>query len=671
MDWLTSSLNYLIQMFDIVDIAVILIITTIAIIYYFNLHSSTPKNSSTTLTNNLSNGSLTSNKMDKSFLNRMKNENRQILILYGSQTGTGEELAGRLAKDFGRFGKKPLLIDPEEIEAEDLPKITEEFEDPILLLFVATYGEGDPTDNAQALHEYFTNNEPDLTKLKYSVFGLGNKTYEHYNAVGKFFDKRLEELGAERIYELGLADDDGNLEEDFMRWREHFLSTVSSRFGWDLVNNGSLDRQYKLEIITEQNGPIFKGEFGRIGAFEKQRPPFDQKNPFLSKISVNRELHTNQSERSCRHVEFDIDSAKVRYDAGDHVAVFPTNEPELVEKLGELLEVNLDTIFKLINLDEESTKKHPFPCPCTYRTALTHYVDINSPVKSHVLKALADFCENNENKERLLLLSTASEEGLALYADYIVKERRSIVDILATFTDCKPPLDLLLEMLPRLQARYYSISSSPKSTNLKIAITALLIRHQIDENRVFKGVCTNYLCKLSEGHSVPIFIRKSTLRLPNKLLTPVVMIGPGTGFAPFRGFLHERLWQKKSGGKDIGEMHLYFGCRHPEHDHIYREEMEEFITSGVLTELHVAYSRLQDEKVYVQNKLWDNRERIWSLIKQGAAVYVCGDARNMARDVQNTMYKIFEQVGGLGIEEGQKLMKDMERQRLYQADVWS
>uniref|UniRef100_A0A915NYH5 Flavodoxin-like domain-containing protein n=1 Tax=Meloidogyne floridensis TaxID=298350 RepID=A0A915NYH5_9BILA len=253
MDWLTSSLNYLIQMFDIVDIAVILIITTIAIIYYFNLHSSTPKNSSTTLTNNLSNGSLTSSKMDKSFLNRMKNENRQILILYGSQTGTGEELAGRLAKDFGRFGKKPLLIDPEEIEAEDLPKITEEFEDPILLLFVATYGEGDPTDNAQALHEYFTNNEPDLAKLKYSVFGLGNKTYEHYNAVGKFFDKRLEELGAERIYELGLADDDGNLEEDFMRWREHFLSTVSSRFGWDLVNNGSLDRQYKLEIITEQN----------------------------------------------------------------------------------------------------------------------------------------------------------------------------------------------------------------------------------------------------------------------------------------------------------------------------------------------------------------------------------------------------------------------------------
>ncbi|KAF7639539.1 NADPH--cytochrome P450 reductase [Meloidogyne graminicola] len=670
MDWLISSFNYIIDMFDFVDIAVICIILTIAIIYYFNLRSPLPKfNNTTTLTNTLSNGTLTSSKMDKSFLNRMKTENRQILILYGSQTGTAEELAGRLAKDFGRFGKKPLLIDPEEIEAEDLPKITEEFEDPILLLFVATYGEGDPTDNAQALHEYFTNNEPDLTKLKYAVFGLGNKTYEHYNEVGKFFDKRLEELGAERIYELGLADDDGNLEEDFMRWREHFLSAVSSRFGWDLVNNGSLDRQYKLEIITETNGPIFKGEFGRLGAFEKQRPPFDQKNPFLSTISISRELHTTLSERSCKHIEFDIDSTKLRYDAGDHVAIFPTNEVELVEKIGELLDVNLDTVFKLINLDEESTKKHPFPCPCTYRTALTSYVDIRSPVKSHVLKALAEFCENNETKERLILLSTASEEGLALYADYILKERRNIVDILDYFKDCKPPLDLLLEMLPRLQARYYSISSSPKHLNNKIAITAIILNYQISQRQI-KGVCTNYLNLLNEGSYVPIFIRKSTLRLPNKILTSVIMIGPGTGFAPFRGFLHERLWQKKQ-GKEIGEMHLYFGCRHSEHDHIYKEEMEEFVKLGVLTELNVAYSRQQTEKVYVQHKLWDNRERIWSLIKEGAAVYVCGDARNMARDVQNTLYKIFEQIGGLSIEEGQKLMKEMERKRLYQADVWS
>ena len=146
------------------------------------------------------------------------------------------------------------------------------------------------------------------------------------------------------------------------------------------------------------------------------------------------------------------------------------------------------------------------------------------------------------------------------------------MDILDHFKDCKPPLDLLLEMLPRLQARYYSISSSPKLSNSKIAITAIVLNYKIGERQI-KGVCTNYLAFLNKGNSVPIFIRKSTLRLPNKLLTPVIMLGPGTGLAPFRGFLHERLWQKKQ-GKDIGEMHLYFGCRHPEHDHIYKEEIE-------------------------------------------------------------------------------------------------
>jgi NADPH-ferrihemoprotein reductase len=140
------------------------------------------------------------------------------------------------------------------------------------------------------------------------------------------------------------------------------------------------------------------------------------------------------------------------------------------------------------------------------------------------------------------------------------------------FDKCKPPLDLLLEMMPRLQARYYSISSSPKQNNSRIAVTAVVTRYTIG-NRLIKGVCTNYLSSLPEGTSVPIFIRKSTLRLPNRLQTPVIMIGPGTGFAPFRGFLNERLWHKQQ-GKEIAEMDLYFGCRHPEHDHIYKEDME-------------------------------------------------------------------------------------------------
>lgn len=162
-------------------------------------------------------------------------------------------------------------MDPEEMELDDFERLTE-LKDPLLIICVATYGEGDPTDNAQSLYEHVKNSEIDFGGLRYAVFGLGNKTYEHFNAVGKFFDSRLEELGAERVFELGLGDDDANLEEDFMRWREAFLPALAQSFGWEMVADGGMDRQYKLQIMEEVTTPIFTGEFGRIGAYERQRP---------------------------------------------------------------------------------------------------------------------------------------------------------------------------------------------------------------------------------------------------------------------------------------------------------------------------------------------------------------------------------------------------------------
>uniref|UniRef100_A0A915D1C9 NADPH--hemoprotein reductase n=1 Tax=Ditylenchus dipsaci TaxID=166011 RepID=A0A915D1C9_9BILA len=579
-------------------------------------------------------------KTDRSFLGRMKAEDRQVLILYGSQTGTAEELAGRLAKDLVKYGKKALLLDPEEIEVEDLPKIIE-IENPLLILCVATYGEGDPTDNAQNLFEFLTNNDCDLTGLQYAVFGLGNKTYEHYNEVGKFMDKRLEELGAKRAFELGLGDDDANLEEDFMRCEKlSFHRWLKTSF----------------EVISEPSANIFSGEFGRVGAYERQRP------------HLIRKIHTwPQLLKTATCMVKEVT-----------VVVITLNSVSMVHEcvmkpLGGQncfpVDVELDTVFKLINTDEDSSKRHPFPCPCSFRTALTHYVDICAPVKSHVLKALAEFTEKEDQKNHLNLLSTASDEGLKEYHSFIQKDRRSIVDILAHFDSCKPPLDLLLEMLPRLQARYYSISSSSKIDNTRVSVTALVLRYNIGD-RAINGVCTNYLYDKEIGDTCPIFVRKSTVRLPHRLTTPVIMIGPGTGFAPFRGFLQERLWHKKQ-GKEIGPMVLYFGCRHPEHDFIYKNEMEEYVETGLLTELNLAFSRVQNSKVYVQHKIWENRQDMWELIQKGANIYVCGDARNMARDVQGTFLRVFEEVGGLEKVAATNLMKDLERQRRYQADVWS
>ncbi|CAI5446687.1 unnamed protein product [Caenorhabditis angaria] len=672
-------LAYFLNGLDTSDIIVLTLLAGGAIIFaVMKLLNYSPGSSSLNSTGSSSNNRYSSptvaavsptfsSKSNQSFIDRMRNENRQVLIMYGSQTGTAEEMSGRLAKDLTRYSKKAVVVDPEDIEVEDLNRLTE-IQDALLVLCIATYGEGDPTDNSVSLVEYLNAGECDLSGVRFAVFGLGNKTYEHFNAIGKQMDAQLEKLGGKRIFALGLGDDDANLEEDFMRWREAFLPKIAAEFNWELNTEAETMRQYQLEEV-EAGKALFKGEFGRLGAYERPRPPFDIKNPFLATVLVNDELHTEKSDRSCRHIEFSVEGSRIRYEAGDHLAVFPTNDSNLVEKIIELLDFDADKAFRLVNVDEDASKRHPFPCPTTFRTALEHYVDICAPVKSHVLKAISEYCSDEAEKQYLSSLATANEEGLAEYARYIQKERRSIVDVLKEHKSCKPPIEYLLELLPRLQARYYSIASSPRLGEEKIAICAVVTKYSIGDRNI-RGVCTNYLTKKLATSKSPVFVRKSTMRLPHRTTTQVIMIGPGTGFAPFRGFLQDRQFHKNA-GKEIGKMHLFYGCRHPEHDYIYQEELAEFERDGVLSHLDCAFSRAQNEKIYVQNKVWEARVRVWQAIQDGAHVYICGDARNMARDVQATLQKIFRELGGKTEQEAQTYFKDMEKSKRYQADVWS
>ncbi|KAF1760285.1 hypothetical protein GCK72_008532 [Caenorhabditis remanei] len=661
LDWIVSGL-------DTSDLVVLTLLAGGAIIFFvMKFLNQQPSSSRYSPTVASVTPSTVISKSNQSFIDRMKNENRQVLIMYGSQTGTAEEMSGRLAKDLTRYSKKAVVVDPEDIECEDLNRLSE-IEDALLVLCIATYGEGDPTDNAVTLVEYLNAGDCDLSGVRFAVFGLGNKTYEHFNEIGKQMDQQLEKLGAKRIFHMGLGDDDANLEEDFMIWREAFLPKVAEEFGWELNTEAETMRQYQMEPV-EEGKALFKGEFGRLGAYERPRPPFDVKNPYLATIAVNDELHTEHSDRSCRHIEFSVEGSRIRYEAGDHLAVFPTNDPILVDRLISMLEFDPDHAFRLVNVDEDASKRHPFPCPTTFRTALSHYVDICAPVKSHVLKAISEYCSDDGEKEFLNKLATANEEGLREYARYIVKERRSIVDVLTDQKSCKPPIEYLLELLPRLQARYYSIASSPRINEEKIAVCAVVTKYTIGD-RLINGVCTRYLTTKDAGSKSPVFVRKSTMRLPHRTSTQVIMIGPGTGFAPFRGFLQDRQFHKNA-GKEVGAMHLYYGCRHPDHDYIYKEELAKFQEDQVLTHLECAFSRAQEKKIYVQDRLWETRDRIWEAINNGAHVYICGDARNMARDVQATLQKIFREIGGKTETEAVAYFKDMEKTKRYQADVWS
>uniref|UniRef100_A0A8C4WQB5 Cytochrome p450 oxidoreductase n=1 Tax=Gopherus evgoodei TaxID=1825980 RepID=A0A8C4WQB5_9SAUR len=464
----------------------------------------------------------TSSVRESSFVEKMKKTGRNIVVFYGSQTGTAEEFANRLSKDAHRYGMRGMSADPEEYDLSDLSRLSE-IDNSLAVFCMATYGEGDPTDNAQDFYDWLQETDTDLTGLRFAVFGLGNKTYEHFNAMGKYVDKRLEQLGAQRIFELGMGDDDGNLEEDFITWREQFWPAVCEHFGVEATGEESSIRQYELVVHTDINmNKVYTGEVGRLKSYESQKPPFDAKNPFLAPVTLNRKLNQG-GERHLMHLELDISGSKIRYESGDHVAVYPANDTSLVNQIGEILGVDLDIIMSLNNLDEESNKKHPFPCPTTYRTALTYYLDITNPPRTNVLYELAQYATDLNEQEHLRKMASSAAEGKTLYHSWVLEARRNILAILQDVSSLRPPIDHLCELLPRLQARH------PHS----IHICAVVVEYETKTGRVNKGVATTWLKNKvpnENGHKVmvPMYVRKSQFRLPFKPSTPIIMIGPGT-----------------------------------------------------------------------------------------------------------------------------------------------
>ena len=424
-----------------------------------------------------------------------------------------------------------------------------------------------------------------------------------------------------------------------------------------------------LDLLSYRNREFILGIGIRL-LINLTNRPFDVKNPYLGEIVENRELY--KGSRSCAHIEVNIEGSKLRYETGDHIGVYPMNDDSLVNKIGQLLNQDLDTVFTLKNLDTESSKKNPFPCPTTYRTALTYYVDITNPPRTHVLKELAEYTSNEDDKKLLKTIGSSSEEGKQKYNEFIQKASRSIVHVLEDLPSVKPKLDHLLELMPRLQSRFYSISSSPKLYPNTVHLTAVLIEYTTTANRVNYGVCTSFMKKKlpGVGERMPVFIRRSQFKLPSKPQTPIIMIGPGTGFAPFRGFLQERQQQRERG--PVGDNILYFGCRKKAEDYLYQNELESWLSDGTLTKLYAAFSRDQEDKVYVTHLLKQNQEELWDVIgNRGGHVYICGDARSMAKDVRDIILDVIATFGNKTKSEAESFLKKMESQRRYSADVWS
>ncbi|XP_070623244.1 nitric oxide synthase 3 isoform X1 [Erythrolamprus reginae] len=637
-------------------------------------------------------------------------------ILYASETGKSKAYAFNLKELFqSAFAPKVMCLD--EYDVVSLEHET------LILVVTSTFGNGDPPENGESFSKalmemscpYLGTVEPEFQKsykmrfnsisqsdpsvafwkrkrressntdcagalgtLRFSVFGLGSRAYPHFCAFAHAVDTRLEELGGERILPLGEGDELCGQEESFRTWASSVFKAACDTF---CVESDSVSAEvFSNRCSWKRNRHRVLAQPGMAFDLLADLTKMHKRKVFPCYVVSVKNLQSADSGRATILVRLQTgDQPELQYQPGDHISIFPANQPELVEALMQLVQdpppAEEPVAVETLEAGTEGVKRMWVPTqrlpPCTLRQALTYLLDITAAPSPQLLQLLANLAEDRAERMKLQRLSQDS----LLYEEWKWFRCPTVVEILEEFPSVALPTSLLLTQLPLLQARQYSVSSAPDAHpgELHLTVAVLNYRSQDGKGPMHYGVCSTWLSQLSPGEMVPAFIRSTlNFQLPSDPTAPCILVGPGTGIAPFRGFWQQRQHEIKTRGLSTGEMTLIFGCRSSQHDHIYSEEIREAQEAGALRRVLTGFSRDPDyPKTYVQDLLRLHlADHVFDVLSRCEGhIYVCGDV-TMATGVLQTIQQILAQEGRMSLVEAGDTVSELRDQNRYHEDIF-
>lgn len=536
-----------------------------------------------------------------------------ITLISASQTGNARRVAEALRDDLIAAKLNVTLINAGDYKFKQIAN------EKLLIVVASTQGEGEPAEEAVALHKFlFSKKAPKLDNTAFAVFGLGDTSYEFFCQSGKDFDAKLAELGGERL--LDRVDADVEYQAAAAQWRARLVDVLKAR------------APAVPSVQVAASGAVN----------EVHTSPYTKEAPLTASLAVNQKITGRDSEKDVRHIEIDLGDSGLRYQPGDALGVWYQNDPDLVKELVELLWLKGDE-------------------PVT--------VEGKTLSLAEALRWHFELTVNTGNIVENYATLTRSETLLPLVGDKAQLQHYAatmpIVDMVR-FSPAQLDAQALVDLLRPLTPRLYSIASSQAEVESEVHVTVGVVRYEI-EGRARAGGASSFLAdRVEEEGEVRVFIEHNdNFRLPSNPQTPVIMIGPGTGIAPFRAFMQQRA----ADGAE-GKNWLFFGNPHFTEDFLYQVEWQRYVKEGVLSRIDLAWSRDQKEKVYVQDKLRQQGAELWRWINDGAHIYVCGDANRMAKDVEQALLEVIAEFGGMDIEAADEFLSELRIERRYQRDVY-